>query len=83
MPNKGAPAGNSYAKKGRGHTITLYLKSEDMDLLRYVQQVHNLPDDDAACIDLARKAAKRGVNALLVDDRYQEAIQPAWKKNVG
>jgi len=41
MAGTGAPEGNQYAKKGdTGKTISLYLKAEDMALLRLVLQQH-------------------------------------------
>lgn len=64
---KGAPEGNTYAKKGdTGRTISLYLKSEDMALLRIVLQQRGKEPTDQECIDLAKKSAHAGINRLLL-----------------
>jgi hypothetical protein len=74
MVGKGAPKGNKYAQKERtGKTISLYLSAEDMDLLRLVQTQHHADTSDEACVTLAKKAAKSGVNALLLPHRYKDA----------
>ncbi len=76
MSGKGAPKGNKYAaKESTGKPLTLYLTSEDMELLRIVQTQHNQDTSDKACRKLARKAAKSGINALLLPHRYDEVLK--------
>ena len=75
MAGKGAPEGNQYAKKeDTGRTISLYLSAEDMKLLHYVLEQHHLDSSDAACVVLARQAAKSGINSLLLPRKYQTMV---------
>jgi hypothetical protein len=67
MAGKGAPEGNTYAKKeDTGKPLTLYLKAEDMELLRVVLQQSGKEPTDKECRKLARKAAHAGINRLLL-----------------
>lgn len=76
MAGKGAPEGNQYAKKkNTGHKIGMYLSAEDLQLLRFVQEKHGQDTSDAACYDLARKAAKMGINMLLRPEYYEIATR--------
>ena len=68
MAGKGAPEKNTYAKKDEpGKTISLYLNADDMALLRQVLGEHKQDTSDNECVKLAKKAAKTGINRLLID----------------
>ncbi len=75
MSGKGAPEGNQYAVKssGAGKTISLYLTSEDFELLRFVLARNGHDTSDTSCIELAKKAGKMGINLLLKDEYYRKA----------
>jgi hypothetical protein len=74
MAGKGAPKENKYAQKeDEGKTISIYLKAEDMELLRLVLIQNHEEPTDGACVSLAKKAAKNGINGLLLPHRYKEA----------
>lgn len=69
----GAKQGNQNARKVvTGKAFTTYLSAEDMELLRAVLQRHDMPDNDNECVKLARKAAKTGINRLLLPDEYEK-----------
>ena len=74
MAGKGAPKGNQYASHagGTGKTISLYLSAEDMKLLRLVLTDYHKETSDAACIKLAKQAAKAGINRLLLPKKDEE-----------
>lgn len=76
MAGTGAPEGNQYAKKEMtGHKIGLYLSVEDMQILRFVQEKYGQDTSDTACVNLARKAAKMGINMLLLSEYYEIATK--------
>ncbi len=67
MAGTGAPEGNTYAKKAdTGKTISLYIKAEDMALLRMILQQYGQEPTDQNCVDLAKKAAITGIYRLLL-----------------
>ncbi len=67
MAGKGAPEGNRYAAKGdTGRTISLYLKAEDVALLRLVLEQNGKKPTDQNCVELAKRAALAGINRLLL-----------------
>lgn len=69
----GAKQGNQNARKVvTGKAFTTYLSAEDMELLRAVLQQHGLPDNDNECVKLARRAAKTGINRLLLPDEFEK-----------
>lgn len=77
MADRGAPTGNKNAKKeATGRRLIVYLTADDLQLLRYVLQKYGHDDvSDAACLDLARKAAKAGINNLLNPEYYEVATK--------
>lgn len=77
MAGKGAPAGNTNAKKETtGRRLVVYLTADDIQLLRYVLEKYGHDDlSDSACLDLARKAAKAGINNLLNPEYYEVATK--------
>lgn len=82
MAGKGAPTGNKNAKKeATGRRLVVYLSADDLSLLRYVLQKYGHEDfSDTACLDLARKAAKTGINNLLNPEYYQSATRRLLKE---
>lgn len=73
---KGAPKGNTNARKETtGRRLVVYLTADELSLLRYVQEKHEGDTSDSACLDLARKAAKAGINNLLNPEYYEIATK--------
>jgi hypothetical protein len=83
MADRGAPQGNQNARKETtGHRLVIYLSAEDIKLLRFVLEKHGHEDtSDAACDELARSAAKMGVNLLLQPDKYELATKRVIKED--
>jgi hypothetical protein len=78
---KGAPQGNQNARKeATGRRLVVYLTADDLSLLRYVQEKYEGDTSDAACMDLARKAAKCGINNLLNPEYYEVATRRVLKE---
>lgn len=76
MAGKGAAKGNTFAaKENAGFTISLYLNSDDMDLLRYWLAQHKLPVTDEECRKWAKRAAKCGINSLLLAEFSEKVVQ--------
>lgn len=81
MADRGAPNGNKNAKKeAAGRKLVVYLSADDLQLLRYVQEKYEGDTSDAACLDLARKAAKCGINNLLNPEYYEVATKRVLKE---
>ena len=81
MTDRGAPKGNKNAKKeATGRKLVVYLSADDLQLLRYVQEKYEGDTSDAACLDLARKAAKCGINNLLNPEYYETATKRVLKE---
>lgn len=57
MAGKGAPKGNTYAKKGAGDTIGLYVKGDRLKKIK--KQLSNVSDDQ--CLDRAKQYALAGI----------------------
>src|SRR6266550_2225774 len=75
MAGSGAPEGNTYAKKAdTGKTISLYIKADDMTLLRLVLQQYGQEPTDQNCIELAKKAALTGIYRLLSPMKESETM---------
>jgi hypothetical protein len=78
---KGAPQGNQNARKeATGRRLVVYLTADELSLLRYVQEKYEGDTSEAACMDLARKAAKLGINNLLNPEYYQSATRRVLKE---
>ncbi len=73
MSGTGAPEGNQYAKKAdTGKTISLYIKAEDMALLRLILQQYGQEPTSQNCIEQAKKAALSGIYRLLLPMKESE-----------
>lgn len=82
MADRGAPKGNQNARKETaGRKLVVYLTAEDIKLLRFILEKHGHEDlSDAACNELARSAAKMGINLLLNPEYYETATKRVLKE---
>lgn len=85
MTGKGAPQGNQYARKGdTGKTISLYLSGDDMTIIRQILVDRGEDASDAACVSLAKKAAKSGVYQLVIAKKSEDkpSLQEALRETI-